>query len=60
MVSIQTSSIEKKDNLSVYNLNYPIIKSDNEKNIINHINHSNNSNKSSTYNIEDLSEDDLE
>ena len=38
MVSIQTSSIEKKDNLSVYNLNYPIIKSDNEKNIINHIN----------------------
>ena len=27
---------------------------------INHINHSNNSNKSSTYNIEDLSEDDLE
>ena len=32
MVSIQTSSIEKKDNLSVYNLNYPIIKSDNEKN----------------------------
>ena len=29
MVSIQTSSIEKKDNLSVYNLNYPIIKSDN-------------------------------
>ena len=31
MVSIQTSSIEKKDNLSVYNLNYPIIKSDNEK-----------------------------
>ena len=39
MVSIQTSSIEKKDNLSVYNLNYPIIKSDNEKNIINHINH---------------------
>lgn len=39
MVSIQTSSIEKKDNLSVYNLNYPIIKSDNGKNIINHINH---------------------
>ncbi len=38
MVSIQTSSIEKKDNLSVYNLNYPIIKSDNKKNIINNIN----------------------
>ena len=39
MVSIQTSSIEKKDKLSVYNLNYPIIKSDNKKNIINNINH---------------------
>lgn len=38
MVLIQTSSIEKKDNLSVYNLNYPIIKSDNKKNIINNIN----------------------
>ena len=38
MLSIQTSKIEKKDNLSVYNLNYPIIKSDDEKNIINNIN----------------------
>ena len=38
MLSIQTSSIEKKDKLSIYNLNYPIIESDNEKNIINHIN----------------------
>ena len=38
MVSVQTSSIEKKEKLSVYNLNYPIIKSDNEKNIIGHIN----------------------
>ena len=38
MLSIQISKIEKKDNLSVYNLNYPIIKSDDEKNIINHIN----------------------
>ena len=38
MLLIQTSKIEKKDNLSVYNLNYPIIKSDDEKNIINHIN----------------------
>ncbi|WP_296645352.1 RsiV family protein [Romboutsia sp. 13368] len=38
MVLIQTSSIEKKDNLSVCNLNYPIIKSDNKKNIINNIN----------------------
>ena len=38
MVLIQTSSIEKKDNLSVYNLNYPIIKSDNKKDIINNIN----------------------
>lgn len=38
MLSIQTSKIEKKDNLSVYNLNYPIIKLDDEKNIINHIN----------------------
>ena len=38
MVLIQTSSIEKKDNLVVYNLNYPIIKSDNKKNIINNIN----------------------
>lgn len=38
MVSIQTSSIEKKDNLSVYNLNYPIIKSANKKNIIDNIN----------------------
>ena len=31
MVSIQTSSIEKKDKLSVYNLNYPIIKSEYNK-----------------------------
>ena len=38
MVSVQTSSIEKKEKLSVYNLNYPIIKSDNEKSIIGHIN----------------------
>jgi len=38
MLSIQTSKIEKKDNLFVYNLNYPIIKSDDENNIINHIN----------------------
>lgn len=38
MVLIQTSSIKKKDNLSVYNLNYPIIKSDNKKDIINNIN----------------------
>ena len=38
MVLIQTSSIEKKDNLSVNNLNKPIIKSDNKKNIINNIN----------------------
>ena len=38
MVSVQTSSIEKKEKLSVYILNYPIIKSDNEKNIIDHIN----------------------
>ena len=38
MLLIQTSNIEKKDNLSVYNLNYPIIKSDDKKNIINHIN----------------------
>lgn len=38
MVSIQSSSIEKKDNLSIYNLNYPIIESDSKKNIIDHIN----------------------
>jgi len=38
MLSIETSKIEKKDNLFVYNLNYPIIKSDDENNIINHIN----------------------
>ena len=38
MLSIQTSKIEKKDNLFVYNLNYPIIKSDDENNITNHIN----------------------
>jgi len=38
MLFIQTSRIEKKDSLSIYNLNYPIIKSDNENNIINHIN----------------------
>lgn len=38
MLSIQTSSIEKKDNLSLYSLNYPIINSDNQKNIIKHIN----------------------
>lgn len=38
MLLIQTSSIDKKDNLSVCNLNYPIIKSDNENNIINNIN----------------------
>lgn len=38
MLSIQMSSIDKKDKLSVYNLNYPIIKSDNEQNIINYIN----------------------
>lgn len=38
MLSIQTSRIEKKDNLSVYNLNYPIIKSENKKDIISHIN----------------------
>ena len=31
MVLIQTSSIEKKDNLSVYNLNYPIITVINKK-----------------------------
>ena len=38
MVSIQSSSIEKKDNLSIYNLNYPIIEYDSKKNIIDHIN----------------------
>lgn len=38
MLSIQTSRIEKKDNLSVYNLNYPIIKSEIKKDIISHIN----------------------
>ena len=38
MLSIETSKIEKKDNLFVYNLNYPIIKSDDENNITNHIN----------------------
>ncbi len=38
MLSIQTSSIENNDNLYLYSLNYPIIKSDNKKNIIEHIN----------------------
>lgn len=38
MLSIQASIIEKREKLSVYNLNYPIIKSDNKKNIVSHIN----------------------
>ena len=38
MLSIQASSIENKDNSILYNLNYPIIKLDNQKNIIKHIN----------------------
>ena len=38
MLSIQTLNIDKKDNLAVYNLNYPIITLNKEKTIINDIN----------------------
>jgi hypothetical protein len=38
MLSIQTLNIDKKDNLAMYNLNYPIITLNKEKTIINEIN----------------------
>ena len=38
MLSIQTSNIDKTDNLALYNLNYPIITLNKEKTIINEIN----------------------
>ena len=38
MLSIQTLNIDKKDNLAMYNLNYPIITLNKEKTIINDIN----------------------